>query len=95
MGKLINFIKEALKSTVIDEQKTKSFNVKLCETIDRAEKARKSILYSNLPSFIRLQIADEILCLIDDLNELSKIQEMEIDRIWKYNFFANNYPGSL
>jgi len=75
---MINFIKDMFKFDMVDEQKTKSFYEKLYKTINRAEKARTSILHSNLPEKDRLQIADEILYLIDALNEFSKIKRMEV-----------------
>ncbi len=65
-----------------DEPKTKLFSVKLCEAVDRAEKVRKLILHSNLPEKDRLQIADEILYLTDDLRELQTIKSIEEERIW-------------
>ena len=77
----LNFIK-TLFPVITDEPKTKPFSVKLCETIDRAEKARKRILHSNLPDWDRLQIADEILYLVDDLRELQTIKLTEEERIW-------------
>ena len=71
------FLIKSLKSTTTNEPKTKPFSVKLCETVERAEKTRKSILHSNLPEKDRLQIADEILYLIDDLQELEVSQFTE------------------
>ena len=71
MGLFTNFMK-AFKFTTTDGPKTKCFYIKLCEAVERAEKTRKSILHSNLPEKDRLQIADEILYLIDDLQELQE-----------------------
>ncbi len=76
-----NLIK-TLFPVITDEPKIKLFSVKLCETIDRAEKARKSILHSSLPDWARLDIACEMLCIIDDLRELQIIKLIEEERIW-------------
>ena len=81
MGLLANFIK-IFKPAATDKPKTKPFSIKLCETIARAEKARKLILHSNLPEKDRLQIANEILYLIDDLQELQTIKLTEENMIW-------------
>lgn len=71
MGLLTSFMK-IFKPVPTDQPKTKPFYIKLCEAVERAEKTRKSILHSNLPKKERLQVADEILYLIDDLRELKK-----------------------
>ena len=90
MGLFANFIK-MFKSVAIDGPKTKLFSTKLRETVERAEKIRNSILYSetlcdNHTHYLidkgRLQIADEILCLIDDLRELQTIKSTEEKTIW-------------
>ncbi|GAG85792.1 unnamed protein product [marine sediment metagenome] len=71
------------KPVAIDWSKTKPFSIKLCEAVERAEKARKIILHSNLPEKDKLQIADEILYLIDDLQELQTIKLTEENMIWR------------
>ena len=91
MGAL-NFIKTFFPVTT-DEPKTKPFSVKLCETIDRAEKARKLILHSDLPDWARLDIACEMLCIIDDLRELQTIKLTEEERIWDTVFINTQRPG--
>lgn len=88
------FIKKTIESLFClpDNPKTKSFNIKLNETVYRVEQVRKSILYHDLQRKERLQIADEILYLIDDLNELSKIREKEMDRICQHFYITSRYP---
>lgn len=92
MGQLSRFIK-LFKPAATDGPKTKPFSIKLCESIDRAEKARRLILHSNLSDWDRLQIADEILYLIDDLQELQTIKLTEEDMIWKASQFTGLWPG--
>jgi len=46
--------------------------LKLHDAIERATKVKRWILHSNMPEESRLQMADEILYLIDDLQELQK-----------------------
>ena len=87
-----NFIK-TLFPVITDEPKTKPFAVKLCETIDRAEKARKSILHSSLPDWARLDIDCEMLYIIDDLRELQTIKSIEEERIWDTAFINTQQLG--
>ena len=87
-----NFIK-TLFSVITDEPKTKPFSVKLCEAVDRAEKARKSVLHSNLPDWDKLQIADKLLYLTDDLRELQTIKSKEEKMIWEIAFINTQQPG--
>jgi len=82
-----------LKPAVTDEPKTKLFSTKLCETVERAEKTRKSILHLDLMIKERSQIADEILYLIDDLQELQTIKTEEEKMIWKTSQFIRPHPG--
>ena len=82
------FIKKTIELLFLlpNNPKTKSFNIKLDETIYRAEKARKSILHSSLPKKDRLQIADEILYLINDIRELQTIKLTEEEKIWQLSY---------
>lgn len=80
------FIKEIFSLIPEDEINTKSFIDQLYGAINRAEKARKSILHSNLPEKDRLQIADEILYLIDDIRELQTIKLTEEEKIWRLSY---------
>ena len=73
----------SLPTTVIDKPAVDPFNAKLESALDRAGKARKSILHSALPEKDRLQIADEILYLIDDIMELQIIKLEEESTLWK------------
>jgi hypothetical protein len=93
--RLIKNIIKTFFPDITDEPKAKPFATKLFEAIDRAEKARKSILHSDLPEKDRLQIADEILYLIDDLRELQTIKLSEEGRIWEAAQFANHQPFGL
>ena len=79
------FIKKIFSLIPEDEIKTKSFIDQLCGAINRAEKTRKLILHSDLPEKDRLQIADEILYLVDDLRELQTIRLMEIETLCQLN----------
>ena len=81
----MKFFKKIFKPAAIDEPKTKHFSIKLCETVERAGKIRKSILHLDLTHGIdkeRLQIADEILYIIEDLQELQTIKLTEEKIIW-------------
>lgn len=87
-----NFMK-IFKVVMTDGPKTKPFSIKLCETIDRAEKVRKLIFYSNLAEKDRLQIADEILYIIEDLQELQTIKLKEEEIIWETTRYINLQYG--
>ena len=78
------FIETTETVTVVDEKpKVGSFYLKLQDALDKASKARKSILHSDLPEKDRLQIADEILYLVDDIMELQTIKLEEESTSWK------------
>lgn len=83
------FLKELFFPTLEDEVKTKSFNNQLCDAVDRAEKARQSILHSDMRLFERMEIADEMLYLIDDLRELQTTRDAETKRLWEYFHIHN------
>lgn len=65
------------ETAAIDNSNIKSFT-KTQDAIGRAKKARQLILHSCLPEKDRLQIADEILYLTDDLRELQTLILMEM-----------------
>ena len=91
---ILKFIKKMFISSFA-RNSVKSFDDKLKKTIIRAEKAAEFISNSNLPGKDKLQIAEEIHCLINDILELQNIKLMEEQRIWEMNFYDNQYWDGL
>ena len=83
MGLLANFMK-IFKLAPIDLPKTKPFPIELVNAVERAEKARKLLLHSNLSEKDRLKLTDEI---------LQTMKLIEEETIWEMSQSTGPWHG--